>query len=220
MGSTYRLVMQSGPGMGMEYLLDRNELFLGRDAVNDIVINDSEVSRKHARLIMEGATYKLEDLGSTNGTFIRGQRLSAPVLLKPGEVITLGEKIVLRYEVASSDPNATVVAQRGSRQVTQPPVASSQSIPLTPSIPPPPVQSAPAYPPISATPAYPPVSPVPGYPPAVPPKKSSKALVIILIILGALVLLCVIPRIIIDVTNSYCVIMPGILNMFLPGACF
>ena len=222
MGSTYRLIMQSGPEVGMEYILDKADLFLGRDTSNDLVINDAEVSRKHARLVLEGSTYRLEDLGSTNGTFVRGQRLSAPLLLNPGETITLGEKIVLRFEIVSSDPNATVVAQRGPSQVTQPPprVAPAPSTPPAPAIP-----AAPSIPPaqpVSIPPAsvYQPIPAAPAYPPsAVPKKKSSKALIIVLVILGALVLLCVVPWIIIDATNSYCVLMPGILNMIFPGAC-
>ena len=222
MGSTYRLIMQSGPEVGMEYVLDKADLFLGRDISNDLVINDAEVSRKHARLVKEGSTYRIEDLGSTNGTFIRGQRLAAPLLLNPGETITLGEKIVLRFEVVSSDPNATVVAQRGAFQATQPPprvapapsippAPSFSSVPSTPPVQPVSIPPAPAYQPIPAAPVYPPV--------AAPKKKSSKALIIVLVILGALVLLCVVPWIIIDATNSYCVLMPGILNMIFPGAC-
>ncbi len=227
MANIYKLIIQSGTGTGTEFPLEKNELFLGRDLTSDLVINDPEVSRRHLRLVLDGATYRIEDLGSTNGTFIHGQRLISPALLKPGEVVTLGEKIVLRYEVISTDPNATVVVQRGVSSNTQQgerpavppaqvqtPVAPPAAVPA-PVIAPPPARTTP---PISAVPAYQqPMAQVP--PPGVAPKKKSNALVIILILVGILVLFCVVPWIIIDVTNSYCNLFPGILNMLITNAC-
>lgn len=226
MANVYKLIIQSGTGTGTEFPLEKSELFLGRDLTSDLVINDAEVSRRHLRLVMDGATYRIEDLGSTNGTFIHGQRLSSPALLKPGEVITLGEKIVLRFEVTSTDPNATVVVQRASVPPVQqeqrpvPPPAAMQPPMAPPVVPapvfsPPPAQVAPS---ISAAPAYQqPRVQVP--PPAASPKKKTSALVIILIIVGIMVLFCVVPWIIIDLTNSYCSLFPGILNMLMTNAC-
>lgn len=227
MANIYKLIIQSGTGTGTEFPLEKNELFLGRDLTSDLVINDPEVSRRHLRLVLDGATYRLEDLGSTNGTFIHGQRLAAPILLKPGEVITLGEKVVLRYEVISTDPNATVVVQRGVSSNTQqrdtpvvPPAQVQTPVAPPPSVPAP-VIAPPAArptPPISAVPAY--QQPAAQVPPAgMAPKKKSSALVIILILVGILVLFCIVPWIIIDLTNSYCNLFPGILNMLITNAC-
>lgn len=217
MTTTYRLVLQSGAGAGTEYPLEKTDLFLGRDMSNDIVVNDPEVSRKHAHLVLEGATYRLEDLGSTNGTFIRGQRLSAPVLLRPGEVITIGEKVVLRFEVFMSDPNATVAVQRGANQNTQVPSQPvTPQVPMSPPVTPPPAQS---YQPVAPPQAYSqPVAPYAAQPPQTA-KKNSKALLILLIIAGVIVLFCVIPWIIIEVTNSYCSLFPGVFNALMTGAC-
>lgn len=222
MGSTYRLILQSGPAMGTEYPLEKTELFLGRDVNNDLVVNDPEVSRRHARLVQDGVTYRIEDLGSTNGTFIRGQRLSAPVLLRPGEIITFGEKVVLRYEVTSSDTNATVAVQRTAGQNMPP--SSGAAIPRV-QVPPPavpsygqayqPVQAAPppaqAYQGIPAAPAVPMMNANYPMPPA-QPRKKSRVLVILLILAGIIVLFCVLPLIIIDATRSYCSLFPGITN--------
>ena len=72
-----------------------------------MAINDAEISRKHARLTFQGGKYVLEDLGSTNGTFVNGQRLAGPVVLKSGDVVSLGEQIVLMYDVLSVDAGAT-----------------------------------------------------------------------------------------------------------------
>ncbi len=108
--SNYRLVMRSGPSVGKVYPLDKNEVFVGRDLNNEIVINDPEISRRHARLFLQGNSYVLEDLGSTNGTFVNGQRLMGPDLLRPGDVVTFGERLSLVYESAEYDQDATMVS--------------------------------------------------------------------------------------------------------------
>jgi pSer/pThr/pTyr-binding forkhead associated (FHA) protein len=107
---TYQLVMHKGPNPGKIYELVQDELTVGRDITNRVVINDPEVSRKHARLTLQSGSYVIEDLGSTNGTFVDGQRLIGPHVLKPGETIMFGEKISLEYEVLGFDPNATLVS--------------------------------------------------------------------------------------------------------------
>ena len=75
---TYQLVMQKGPNPGKIFELVQEELTIGRDITNRIVINDPEVSRKHARLVLQSGSYVIEDLGSTNGTFLDDKRI------KPG----------------------------------------------------------------------------------------------------------------------------------------
>jgi pSer/pThr/pTyr-binding forkhead associated (FHA) protein len=107
-GAQYRLVMRQGPNPGQVFELDRNEMSVGRDIANDIVINDAEVSRKHARLTLEGDRYKIEDLNSTNGTYIDGQRLIGPHLLAIGEVIMFGDNIGVVFDGEPVDLDATV----------------------------------------------------------------------------------------------------------------
>ncbi len=124
----YRLVVRSGPTQGKSFDLTKNEVTIGRDTANDIVINDPEISRKHARLVLQGNGYVLEDLGSTNGTYVDGQRLMGPYVLRPGDTILLGENINLGYEVSQFDPDATLVAQP-SPVVIQPPPPQPQGEP-------------------------------------------------------------------------------------------
>jgi pSer/pThr/pTyr-binding forkhead associated (FHA) protein len=119
--------------------LEGDQLTVGRDATNDIVINDAEVSRRHARLTFQGGKYVLEDLGSTNGTFVNGQRLAGPRVLKAGEVVSFGEQIILVFEVTTVDAGATMVSPRAaavpsvSRPVTPPPPADyAGSVPASP----------------------------------------------------------------------------------------
>lgn len=72
---TIQLVMRTGPTPGKAFPLSKSEIVIGRDATCDIVINDAEISRRHAKMTMQETGYVLEDLGSTNGTFVDGQRL-------------------------------------------------------------------------------------------------------------------------------------------------
>jgi hypothetical protein len=110
MQSNFRLVMRSGPSVGKAYPLDKSELYIGRDLSNEIVINDPEISRRHARLFSQGGSYVLEDLGSTNGSFVNGQRLMGPHILRPGDVITFGERLSLVFESTDYDQDATMVS--------------------------------------------------------------------------------------------------------------
>lgn len=107
---THQLIMRSGPTPEKVYELTQPVIFIGRDFGNEIVINDPEVSRRHARLTAQTGGYILEDLGSTNGAFVNGQRLLGPHLLRAGELITFGGTVSLSYNVLQFDPNATVVA--------------------------------------------------------------------------------------------------------------
>ena len=125
----YQLTMRSGPTPGETYPIEGEELLLGRDLANEIAISDPEVSRRHARFFMQNENILMEDLGSTNGTFLNGERISNPVQLRPGDVITLGESIVLVFEKAGYDPNATVVSSRGERTVQRRPQPQSYQAP-------------------------------------------------------------------------------------------
>jgi hypothetical protein len=137
----FQFVMRSGPVPGVIFPLEGDQLIIGRDSSNGVAINDAEVSRKHSRLTFQGGKYVLEDLGSTNGTFVNGQRLAGPVVLKPGDVISLGEHIVLMYEVVNVDPGATVAISRKSLQPEPPPLAPSSLPPSTPVFSSPPLAS-------------------------------------------------------------------------------
>ena len=124
--SQFQFVMRSGPTPGVTFPLEGDQLIIGRDASNSIAINDAEISRKHSRLSFQGGKYVLEDLGSTNGTFVNGQRLAGPVVLKPGDVVSLGEQIVLMYDVINYDPGATIASPRAAR-MAPPPVSTCYS---------------------------------------------------------------------------------------------
>ena len=131
MAPLYQLVMRSGPTPGATFSLEGDQLVVGRDSASAIAINDAEVSRKHARLNFQGGKYVIEDLGSTNGTFVNGQRLVSPVVLKSGDVVSLGEQIVLMYEALSPDAGETVISARKSVPRPAPmPAPSPAALPM------------------------------------------------------------------------------------------
>ena len=105
---SFKLVMRSGPIPGQVYELSKDVINIGRSTGSDIIINDAEISRNHARLTLQGGEYMIEDLESTNGTFINGQRLIGPHLLRAGESIALGEKVTLEAQ-SVFDEDATIV---------------------------------------------------------------------------------------------------------------
>ena len=139
----YQLIMRTGPTPGAVFALEGDQLTIGRDSTNEVTINDAEVSRRHARLTFQGGKFVLEDLGSTNGTFVNGQRLAGPRVLKAGEVVSFGEQIVLVFEATTFDPGATIASPRAaavpsaSRPPMPPPAPSQQyagNVPASPAM--------------------------------------------------------------------------------------
>ncbi len=161
MAAINRLVLNSGPTPGKEFQIDKAEVFIGRDIGNDIVINDPEVSRRHARIYLQGNMYIIEDLGSTNGTTVNGQKLTGPYMLRPGEQITFGEHVNLSFEAVTRVPEMPPVIQPVQ------PIPASAPATIRPAYqqPMPPVQQ-PAYTPPAQ---QPPVYPQQQYPPYQPP---------------------------------------------------
>ena len=87
-----------GPSVGQVYELTQVETVIGREEDAQIVIPNPAISRHHARLTNQAGHYFIEDLGSANGTFVNGQRLTGAQALNPGDRIALGESTVLEFE--------------------------------------------------------------------------------------------------------------------------
>lgn len=93
--STSWLIMTQGPNRGSSILLDQPVMRIGRDPANEIVIDHPQVSRFHARLTWENARLYLEDMGSSNGTYINQTRILGRKMLKNGDGIGLGIVVLL-----------------------------------------------------------------------------------------------------------------------------
>ena len=114
--NSFQLIVRTGPKPGHVYTLISDSMVIGRDPNSDIVINDAEVSRQHARLSLIGGSYQLQDMGSTNGTFVDGSRLEGnAVTLQNNQMVQLGSNVELVYQVIEGvDPMATMVAPMGA----------------------------------------------------------------------------------------------------------
>lgn len=77
----------------------RGELTIGRRPPAEVVLQDEAVSGRHARLARRDGEWTVEDLGSTNGTYVNGARLTAPAPLRPGDIVVTGNA-AWRYEEA------------------------------------------------------------------------------------------------------------------------
>lgn len=119
-GTGFRLVVRRGPQPNQQYLLTRETITIGRDITNDVVINDPEVSRHHSRLTRSATGYMVEDLRSTNGTFVNRQRLTAPYQLNNGDLVGLGETVTLAYEATGEQVSTMVSGGAGSQPQPQP----------------------------------------------------------------------------------------------------
>jgi pSer/pThr/pTyr-binding forkhead associated (FHA) protein len=118
---TFQLVMRKGPTPGKKFLLNTSEITIGRESSNDIVVNEAEISRKHARLTIQSGGYVVEDMGSTNGTYVNGQRLIGPHSLRRGEEIALAEVISFSYEIAQLASEAVYPGEEvGKRPESKP----------------------------------------------------------------------------------------------------
>lgn len=86
-----RLVITSGPKAGLELPLSADSLTIGRSSESALVIRDDYTSSHHARLMLRGDAWAIQDLDSTNGTFVAGLRVSgSPVALSLGTPIKVG----------------------------------------------------------------------------------------------------------------------------------
>ena len=95
---------------GRKVRLQEGEAVLGRDLEADVFIDMSTVSRRHARVVVDGGKATIEDLGSKNGTFVRGVRIESPTPLSDGDEIHLGSLRLLFRAV--SGPASTQTQSR------------------------------------------------------------------------------------------------------------
>jgi len=141
MVSGFQLFVQQGPQAGQAFALNKSIITIGREAGNDIVLESPQISRYHTRLTLQGGVYVVEDLGSTNGTFLNGQRVLRLTPVTTGDLIGVGESILLKVQGVAGE----TVVERGQPQFVMPPPPVYA--------PPPPVYAPP--PPVYAPPPYP-----------------------------------------------------------------
>jgi pSer/pThr/pTyr-binding forkhead associated (FHA) protein len=204
----FRFVMRSGPAVGKVYPLELQEISIGRDNTNTVAINDAEVSRRHARMELRGSAYVIQDLGSTNGTFVNGTRVSGMQVLNSGDTVSFGEGIVLAFE-SVMDMNATVLSAKPSQTAVQRPA------PAPISTPPPVYKPAPSPVYSGQVPAGPVPMPAPA---AAKGKKKFPVWIIIVLILLVIICACAGFFLVIDQLRLWCKVVPFLVPI-LGGTC-
>jgi len=94
-----KLILKFKDSVISEYELDQEETTIGRKPENDIHIDNLAVSGRHARVLKIGSKIILEDLGSTNGTFVNNKRITKHVL-KHGDNVLIGKHTLTFVEIA------------------------------------------------------------------------------------------------------------------------
>jgi EmrB/QacA subfamily drug resistance transporter len=92
-GSDGELIILSGPGAGTATAVTGSAT-IGREPECDLQVLDSEVSRRHAKVVIRDARASIDDLHSSNGTYVNGERILEPYTLAPGDRIQIGEATI------------------------------------------------------------------------------------------------------------------------------
>ncbi|MGQ9500488.1 MAG: FHA domain-containing protein [Anaerolineae bacterium] len=143
-----RLVVRQGVQVGKVFSLGRRPVVLGRDEKADVLLPDPEVSRLHARVGWFETQYVIEDLRSTNGTYLNGVLLRTPKPLNHGDKIALGQTVLEFEWLAGASPYPAVAEPQPhpaeqpypplavpSQVATQPPSPMPSVAPSPPAVP-------------------------------------------------------------------------------------
>jgi len=206
-----KLVVKVGEEIDKSFDLVKSEIVIGRDPSNDIVIDDIEISRYHLKITKTEEGLIAEDLNSTNGTKKNGKPLRKPAVLVDGDLIALGTEHVFEFMAGSQDgalsdkvplndkmtedktPTSESAAEKNTKKRK---VKEGKTDKETVK--------------------------------AIKEKKERKAkflnekptwLVVLLSALVFVVVFCVVPLIVIEVTNQWCNLFAGFFNSMSPGVC-
>ena len=157
------IFVEQKPMEGQEHSLEPGAT-IGREGC-EVNLMDPEVSRRHATIREQGGSLAIEDLGSTNGTFVNDQRISVVTVLRAGDVVRLGNTV---WTMRSTAPaaQATSIGQVPAA-AAGPQVTAARSVPTDIQTPAPPAPPAPA--PVAAAPAAPAAPQQPAQPAAPSP---------------------------------------------------
>lgn len=195
-----KLNFLSGENTGKIFSIEKDEIILGRESKCDFVIDDVEVSRRHAKITFRDGQYILHDLKSTNGTVINGRKIRKPEVLRNGDIITIGEKNIIEISLESLEKTEEESVKDEAEIISKP-----ESIELK-------------------------ETPEEMIPEEKRPERQEKKLItrvkrlpgwalILLAVLTFLILFCLLPLLVIEITNQWCNLFSSFFNAINPGVC-
>ena len=103
-----QLKVQKGPNAGQTYPLTKRVTVIGRDPSADISLNVNFISRRHMRIGVQKDVVFIEDMGSSNGTFVNGKRIPPKqiVTLDNGDTLGVGPELQFLVEIPVADAPA------------------------------------------------------------------------------------------------------------------
>ncbi|MEA2441479.1 MAG: hypothetical protein QOH76_2903 [Thermoleophilaceae bacterium] len=159
------IFVEQKPMEGREQTLEAGAT-IGREGC-DVNLMDPEVSRRHAAIRSEAGSLAIEDLRSTNGTFVNGKRIDVVTVLRAGDTVRLGNTV---WSIRSSAPDAGATSVGQAPPAAAPPAAAAPQVTAAravpsdiavPSAPPAAAPAAPPPPPAAPVAAQQPAQPVP-----------------------------------------------------------
>ena len=100
----YTIVITEKGGTPRSEEFEANELTIGRVNGNHIVLPKGNISKKHSRIVKKDGKFIIVDLKSTNGTYVNGNRIATPVVLKDTDKVYIGDFIL---QILEADPPPT-----------------------------------------------------------------------------------------------------------------
>jgi pSer/pThr/pTyr-binding forkhead associated (FHA) protein len=200
-----KLNFRSGENTGKIIPIEKEVIIIGRENNCDFVIDDVEVSRRHAKIAFDDGKYFLYDLKSTNGTVVNGRRIHKSEILRNGDIITIGEKHIIEFIIETLEDALDVSTKDDSSDISKPEYVEVDEIAETRI----PEQEIPDQktPVIQKESFVDRVKHLPGW------------ALILLAILVFLVLFCILPLLVIEITNQWCNLFSSFFNAINPGVC-
>jgi len=200
-----KLISRSGVLSGTITELRGDLLRIGRDPANDFVVDDIEVSRNHAKITCNEGEYRIEDLNSTNGTLLNGRKILSPEKLKDGDLINLGETNIFEFSLEKEVDQTfepVLTSDETFEEKTKKGFFSKENVETDFEVP----EEAEMI-----------------KPEGVKLLKNLSKLptwaVILVIALGFIILFCIIPLLIVEMTDQWCNLFSGFFNAISPGTC-
>jgi predicted component of type VI protein secretion system len=199
-----KLLIRSGVLAGNEKDLKSDLLRIGRDPANDLVVDHIEISRNHTKITRVNDIFMIEDLNSTNGTFLNGRRITKSERLKDGDLISLGENNVFEFSSKKESAKTEKPSRPGKQDKKKERKSFFSKKNTEPELKNLVVENAPkekkniSFQNFSKFPTW---------------------AVILLVALSFIILFCIVPLIFIEVSNQWCNLFSGFFNAISPGVC-